>query len=114
MISSPIAASSAPTVGWCTTCTWSRSRLNMKYLLTAIAMLALAASADAQQRFPARPGGSHYAPGGGRGGSTCAPGVVVLCISTGVAVPTTSGACDGGGQPVVVTGGLIQTTSCPP
>jgi hypothetical protein len=75
----------------------------MKYLLTAIAMLALAASADAQQRFPAGPGGSNYA-----------PGVVVLCISNGVAVPTTSGAGDGGGQPVVVTGGLIQTTSCPP
>jgi hypothetical protein len=72
----------------------------MKYLLTILATLALAVSAHAQQRFPT-PNGNY------------APGVVVLCISNGVAVPTTSGACDGGGQPVVITGGLVQTTSCP-
>jgi hypothetical protein len=73
----------------------------MKYFLAAFAVLALAASAHAaEQRFPA-PNGNY------------APGVVVLCISNGVAIPTTSGACDGGGVPVVITGGLVQTTSCP-
>jgi hypothetical protein len=71
----------------------------MKYLLTILATLALAASAHAQQRFPTPNGGY-------------APGMVVLCISNCVAVPTSSGACDGGGVPVVVNGGVLRVTHC--